>query len=94
MNEYVGCTYESVQGGLLLHQPRLIKRVEEKFGSKINHLQTYDVPLPAGYTTVNPLPDEACLNSRGQQEYQSGVGMALYLVKHSRPDLANATHEL
>ena len=52
------------------------------------------MPLPAGYTTVNPLPDETCLNSSGQQEYQSGLGMALYLVKHSRLDLANATREL
>jgi hypothetical protein len=26
--------------------------------------------------------------------YRSGVGMLLYLVKHSRPDIANATREL
>ena len=29
-----------------------------------------------------------------QQIYQSDVGMLLYLVKHSRPNIANATREL
>ena len=29
-----------------------------------------------------------------QWEYQSGVGMLLYLVKHSQLDIANATREL
>ena len=29
-----------------------------------------------------------------QRTYQSGIGMPLYLVKHLRPDLANATREL
>ena len=34
------------------------------------------------------------LNENQQTKYRSGVGMLLYLVKHSRPDLANATREL
>ena len=29
-----------------------------------------------------------------QQIYWSGVGMPLYLVKHSRPNIANLTREL
>ena len=29
-----------------------------------------------------------------QQDYWSGAGMLLYLVKHSCPDLANVTREL
>jgi len=29
-----------------------------------------------------------------QSEYMSGVGMLLYLVKYSRPDIANAVREL
>ena len=28
------------------------------------------------------------------REYSSGVGMLMYLVKHSRPDIANAAREL
>jgi len=38
--------------------------------------------------TKEMLPDEK------QKLFRSGVGMLLYLVKHSRPDLANPTREL
>ena len=31
---------------------------------------------------------------KDQQKYQSGIGMLLYLVKHSQPNLANTTREL
>ena len=34
------------------------------------------------------------INENQQQEYQSGIGALLYLTKHSRPDIANAVHEL
>jgi hypothetical protein len=30
------------------------------------------------------------LTSEQQTKYRSGVGMLLYLVKHSRPDISNA----
>ena len=29
-----------------------------------------------------------------QKEYWLGVGMSLYLVKHSRPDITNVTREI
>ena len=31
---------------------------------------------------------------KDQRMYLSGIGMLLYLVKHSHPDIANATREL
>ncbi len=34
------------------------------------------------------------VSEKDQKIYQSGVGMLLYLVKHSRPDIANAVREL
>ena len=34
------------------------------------------------------------ISTKDQQDYQSGVGMLLYLVKHSCPKLANMTREL
>ena len=34
------------------------------------------------------------LDDNDQELYRSGVGMLLYLVKHSRPDMVNATREL
>jgi hypothetical protein len=34
------------------------------------------------------------LTPEQQTKYRSGVGMILYLVKHSRPDISNAVREL
>jgi hypothetical protein len=44
---------------------------------------------------MRPVKDqEPTLYFEKQQQYRSGVGMLMYLVKHSRPDIANATREL
>ena len=37
---------------------------------------------------------EGVLSPEKQTLYRCGVGILLYLVKHTRPDLANATREL
>ena len=94
LNEYVGCTFIRTKKGFLLHQLHLLKRLEETFGEKINHLPVYDIPLPAGYSTAKPSTEESVLKDSEQTEYQSGVGMSLYLVKLSRPEIANPTREL
>ena len=37
---------------------------------------------------------EEGLNDQGQFQYRSAVGMLLFLVKDSRPNIANAVREL
>jgi hypothetical protein len=39
---------------------------------------------------MQPGAEENKLNEERQTKYRSGVGMLLYLVKHSRPDIANS----
>ena len=41
-----------------------------------------------------PFENEDFLNPQGLKLYQSGTGTLLYLIKHSRPDIANAVREL
>jgi hypothetical protein len=43
---------------------------------------------------VRPKTEEEKISDSDQTLYRSGVGMLLYLVKHSRPDIANVVREL
>ena len=43
---------------------------------------------------MRPLEDKEKISSEDQALFRSGVGMLLYLVKHSRPDIANPVREL
>lgn len=67
----------------------------KKFGDKVKKLGTYKTPGAPGLTISRPKDQkERFLPKELQTEYRSGVGMLLFLVKHSRPDLANITREL
>jgi hypothetical protein len=43
---------------------------------------------------MRPQEDDPLITAEAQKVFRSGVGMLLYLVKHSRPDIANAVREL
>jgi hypothetical protein len=44
---------------------------------------------------MRPVKDvDPIITAEQQHDYRSGVGMLMYLVKHSRPDIANAVREL
>ena len=45
------------------------------------------------FLIVRPLMDREKVSAEDQQEYWLGVGMLLYLVKHSCPNLANIIRE-
>jgi len=44
-------------------------------------------------TTPN-IPEAVLISDQDQKLYRIGVGMLLFLVKHTRPDLSNSTREL
>ena len=43
-----------------------------------------------GHGTVRTKEGDKCLNESEQFEYRSAIGMMLFLVKYSRPDIANS----
>ncbi len=51
-------------------------------------------PGTPSFGIVRPINEDEKISSEKQKLYRSGVGMLLYLVKHSRPDIANAVREL
>ena len=62
----------------------------------VKHLQTYRTPGTPGQGIVRLKKEEvqAKLNEEEHSQYRSAVGMLLFLVKHSRPDLANPVRDL
>ena len=94
LDDYLSCEISFSRDGKRgwIHQPHLIKKIDKKFGSMVKRLQRYRTPgTPGGSILRNT---EAKITPEQHKIYRSGVGMLLYLVKHSRPDIANAVREL
>ena len=95
LDDYLSCeiTFDEDGSGGYIHQPHLISRIEKTFGDLVKKRQEYGTPGTPGFRTIRN-PDEEKLDEKRHSMYRSGVGMLLYLVKHSRPDLANPIREL
>ena len=66
----------------------------QKFWSIVKTQQTTETPSNPGFHVVRNIPTAIFVTDEEQKLYRSGVGMLLYLVKHSRPDLSTGTQEL
>ena len=77
-----------------LGQPHLIKKLKKKFGDLVKHLMEYKTPGTPQTGVVRPKDEDLLVTDLQQEKYRSNVGVLLYLVKHSRPDIANAVQEL
>ena len=93
-NDFIGCNIEKNEERVLLHQPDLIKRLCKTFEDELKTIRQVDTPASGHFKILRPKEDEPTLNSEAQTKYRSGVGSLLFLVKHTRPDLANAVREL
>jgi hypothetical protein len=96
MSEYVGCTVirSKTENKCWLIQPDLIEKLQSKFKEKISKLKEYKTPAGPGESVIRPIEGDPILSEEEQKEFRSGVGMLLYLVKHSRPDISNVVREL
>jgi hypothetical protein len=96
MKHFVGChILESKAGDTIwIHQPKLIKNLQESFGDLITSERQFKTPAAPKTVIMRPAPDDPLISTEQQSKYRSGVGMLLYLVKHSRPDISNAVREL
>ena len=95
VKNYVGCQITKLEGhALLLTQPELLKGLERKFGGIVNNLREYTTPAMPSEILMCPQEGDPLLRLEDQQLFRSGVGMLLYLTKHSRPDISNAVREL
>ena len=80
---------------MYIHQPKLLKHLEESFGNKVKDiLWQYNTPAGPKSIIMRPHEGDNLISPHQQTIFRSGVGMLLYLVKHSRPDISNAVREL
>ena len=57
-------------------------------------MKVYKTPGSAHKIQVREKDESKCISKGEQKLFRSGVGMLLYLVKHSQPDIANPVREL
>ena len=96
LNDYLSCDirFSAKQDKAWIGQPHLIANLEDKFGEKVNKLRNYVTPGTPSLSIVRNPIQEVSISQEDHKLYRSGVGMLLYLVKYSRPDIANPVREL
>jgi len=94
LDDYLSCeiSIDRKKNIAWIHQPHSITKLVKKFGEHTKNLQVYKTPgIPGLGTLRNP---KSVVDSEKQKINRSGVDMLLYLVKYSRPDIANAVRKL
>ena len=94
LDDYLGCRLLQNNSSIFIHQPHIYEHLKEKFLPIIGGLKSYSTPGTPGFRVIRPQPEDSTLSEEDQKMYRSGIGILLYLVKHSRPDLSNPTREL
>jgi Reverse transcriptase (RNA-dependent DNA polymerase) len=96
LEHFVGCHIieNKAKDTLWIHQPKLIKHLKQEFGEMIHTTRVYATPAGPKTMCMRPQEGDNLITTEDQSKFRSGVGMLLYLVKHSRPDIANAVREL
>ena len=96
MREYVGCTVvrNPQKEELIMCQPDLLKKLEKTFKDKIATTRSYKTPAIPGEIVMKETEENEVVDKESHILFRSGVGMLLYLIKYSRPDIANSVREI
>ena len=77
-----------------LGQPSIIKSLEQKIGERAMKERLSLTPGTPRFTARMLENPEDKVSPEEHETYRSGVGMLLYLTKHSRPDICNPVKEM
>jgi hypothetical protein len=96
LENFIGCKLieNKEKDTIWIYQLKSFKHLEQTFGHLLQDVREYKSPAAAKTTIVRTQPGDQLITPEQQKLYRSGVGMLLYLVKHSRPDISNSTREL
>jgi hypothetical protein len=96
LKHFVGChIIENDQKDTIwIHQPNLLRDLKGKFGEIIGKGKPAATPGAPKTTVMRPQEGDVLIGPEMQTQFRSGVGMLLYLIKHSRPEISNPVREL
>ena len=95
MEEYVSCKINKTsEKSMVMYQDTLIKKMLKKNGNELGNMRKYESPASTGFAVVRPVEGEPILSEEMQTRYRSGIGILMFLIKYSRPDISNAVREL
>jgi Reverse transcriptase (RNA-dependent DNA polymerase) len=94
VEDFIGCKLRRDGSSIYLSQPNLIEKLCMLFNDNIKNIKEFETPTGPGVKVMQPKNEETRLTKGEQEEYRSGVGSLLYLLKHSRPDISNCVREL
>ena len=96
LNDYLSCDvkFNKNRTTAWIGEPHLVTKLKKTFHNRIKNLQKYKTAGTPGKGIIRPSKEDRLLTKEEQTLYRSGVGMLLFLIKYSRPDLSNVTREL
>ena len=96
LKDYLSCRVieDNSKREILILQPHLINKLIEKFGDEVSDKRICGTPGTPRFKITRPDQGSDTIPENLQKNYRSGVGMLLYLIKYSRPDISNAVREL
>jgi hypothetical protein len=75
--------------------PKLLKNLKENFKNILGDTKRiYTSPSAAKTLIIRTKEGDPLVTPERQKQFRMGVGMLLYLVKYSRPDISNSFREL
>ena len=93
MNDCFGCIIKFTDKEASNHQPHFLKNLKTKFESLTKGLHSSKLAVVLGLNLMMPKENEEPVDIKKYHDHRSGVGILLYLTKHTRTDIANAIHE-
>jgi hypothetical protein len=96
LENFIGCKIieNPEKTKIWIQQPKLLKNLNQTFSKLVENVRVYKTPATPKTTIVRPKEGYSLISAEQQKLFRSGVGMLIYLVKHSRPDISNAVRAL
>jgi hypothetical protein len=93
IHDFIGCQITQERGKILLGQQRIVEKLSSLINETEKNKQWSTPSVPSFFVTRSKKKEEM-INEGRQKLFRSTIGTLLYLLKLSRPYLANPVREL